>query len=178
MARKKLIAAAIGMLLPMAAEALTLGQVKVGSLLDQPLKAAIEVTADQPSELESLRVGLASAGEFSSKGIPRLPMLDDLRFEVVRKSATTALIVVTSRSAVREPFVDFLMDGEGWVLSVEGEGGTEESVHLLGSMVAVEEDGVEVLREGEGRSALRIRFPDGEPRVIRTVRLTPSLPNR
>ena len=56
MARKKLIAAAIGMLLPMAAEALTLGQVKVGSLLDQPLKAAIEVTADQPSELESLRV--------------------------------------------------------------------------------------------------------------------------
>ena len=110
MARKKLIAAAIGMLLPMAAEALTLGQVKVGSLLDQPLKAAIEVTADQPSELESLRVGLASAGEFSRKGIPRLTMLDDLRFEVVRKSATTALIVVTSREAVREPFVDFLMD--------------------------------------------------------------------
>ncbi len=74
--------------------------------------------------------------------------------------------------------LDFRMDGEEWVLSVEGEGGTEESVNLLGETVAVEGEGVEVRRETGGRAVLRIRFPDGEARVVRTVRLTPALPSR
>jgi hypothetical protein len=74
--------------------------------------------------------------------------------------------------------LDFQMDGDEWLLSVEGEGGTEEPVNLLGAMVAVEGEGVEVRREGEGRSVLLIRFPGGEPRVIRTVRLTPAAPSR
>lgn len=118
MARKKLIAVAIGLLLPVAAEALTLGYIKVGSLLDQPLKAAIEVTADKPSEIESLRVNLAPASQFSKKGIPRLSVLDNLRFQVVRKNDRTATIVVTSSVPIREPILDMLVDanwGDGKV---------------------------------------------------------------
>ncbi len=112
MARKKLIAVAIGLLLPVAAEALTLGYIKVGSLLDQPLKAAIEVTADKPSELQSLKVNLAPASQFSKKGIPRLSILDNLRFQVVRRNDSSAMIVVTSSTPIREPILDILVDAK------------------------------------------------------------------
>lgn len=110
MARKKLLAVAIGMLMPAAAQALTLDQITVGSLLDQPLKAAIEVTAERPGELDSLRIGLASAKRFAEKGIPRPDMLEDLRFEVVRQGSGKALVIVTTSTPVKEPFLDFLVE--------------------------------------------------------------------
>lgn len=110
MARKKLLAVAVGMLMPAVAQALTLNQIKVGSLLDQPLKAAIEVTADRTEELDSLRVGLAPPRRFTEKGIPRPDMLEDLQFQVVRKEPGKALVIVTTKTPVREPFLDFLVE--------------------------------------------------------------------
>ncbi|MGD2120347.1 MAG: GH116 family glycosyl hydrolase [Gemmatimonadota bacterium] len=74
--------------------------------------------------------------------------------------------------------LDFLRDGEDWVLSVEGEGGTQEAVRLLGAAVTVDDDGVEVRGETEEQSALLIRFPAGRPRVVKTIRLSPAVPNR
>jgi len=110
MARKTLVAIGIGMVLPFTAEALTLSQIKVGSLLNQPLKAVIEVTADSPEELDSLSVNLAPASQFAEKGVPRTAELDKLRFQVVRKDPRNALVVVSTGQPVKEPFLDFLVD--------------------------------------------------------------------
>ena len=112
MPRKTLLALAIGALIPMGTHALTLDQIKVGSLLDQPLKAAIEVTADNPEEIESLRVGLAPANRYAEEGIPRLPVLDQLSFQVFRKGPGKALVLVTTQKPVKEPFLDFLVEAK------------------------------------------------------------------
>ena len=112
MARKKLLAMAIGGLMPIAAQALTLDQIKVGSLLDQPLKAAIAVTADTPAEIDSLRVGLAPAGRFAEQGIPRVPLLEELSFQVYRTEPGSALVLVTTAKPVNEPFLDFLVEAK------------------------------------------------------------------
>jgi hypothetical protein len=74
--------------------------------------------------------------------------------------------------------LDFLLDGQDWFLTVEGEGGTQESINLLGAAVTAEDEGAEVRREAPGRSLLLIRFPDGEGTVVRTIRLAPAVAGR
>jgi hypothetical protein len=67
--------------------------------------------------------------------------------------------------------LDFFQDGDGWILSLEGEGGSEGSLMVKGSSVEVQGEGVEVQGELQGRSILLVRFPGGETRVTRTIRL-------
>jgi hypothetical protein len=69
--------------------------------------------------------------------------------------------------------LDFGRDDDAWVLTVEGDGGSKEVVHLLGE--AVEADGARLgQRDDEtGRSELEIEFPSEGPRVVRTLRIRP-----
>ncbi len=77
-------------------------------------------------------------------------------------------------SSSRGPrILDFTREGEVWLLTVEGEGGKEETVFLRGD--AVETEGGRITRLGErGKSILEIPFPDSGPRVVRTIRLRPA----
>jgi hypothetical protein len=74
--------------------------------------------------------------------------------------------------------LDFREVGEGWILSLEGDGGTAGSVRLLGASVFAEDEGAEVRPEAEGRWVLSVRFPHGEPRAVRTIHLVPATPDR
>jgi len=66
--------------------------------------------------------------------------------------------------------LDFVRDGEGWLLTVEGAGGGEETVFLRGESVVAE--GARISRfEGPETSILEIPFPNTGPRVVRTLRL-------
>ncbi len=72
--------------------------------------------------------------------------------------------------------LDFLRDGEEWVLTLEGDGGADGSVHLLGEAVVTEEG--EVIGPPSGSEAFeyRVTFPNTGHRVIQTFHLAPPTP--
>ena len=72
--------------------------------------------------------------------------------------------------------LDFLRDGEEWVLTLEGDGGADGSVHLLGEAVVTEEG--EVIGPPSGSEAFeyRVTFPNTGHRVIQTFHLAPPHP--
>ncbi|MBT8398208.1 MAG: hypothetical protein KJN92_14645, partial [Gemmatimonadetes bacterium] len=72
--------------------------------------------------------------------------------------------------------LDFTRDGEDWLLTVEGEGGTQDGLYLQGEpVVVVGPDNARIWTALDGDTrGLWIDFPDSGPRVVRTVRLRPT----
>ncbi len=66
--------------------------------------------------------------------------------------------------------LDFTREGEDWILVVEGEGGREESVLLMGEPVLAEVGRILPHVEG-GPWKLQIPFPESGSRVTRTIRI-------
>jgi FimV-like protein len=97
-------------LLPFAANALGLGEIKLNSALNQNLNADIQIVGAASDELDSLQVKLASQAQFQRAGLDYPTVLAKLQFQVVRKSDGTAYLHVTSPGPIREPFLDFLID--------------------------------------------------------------------
>ncbi|MEX2353187.1 MAG: peptigoglycan-binding protein LysM, partial [Gammaproteobacteria bacterium] len=93
--------------------ALGLGNIELNSDLNQPFDARIELLSPTPSELSTLAVRLASPEAFSRAGIERSFILTTLRFEVVESESGPDYIHITTREAVREPFLNFLLEA-GW----------------------------------------------------------------
>jgi len=89
--------------------ALGLGDIRLDSALNEPLDAEIALLSVTPEELESLRVGLASAETFGRYGIDRPVFLTRIDFDVVRRGSGY-VIDVTSEQPVTEPFVTFLVE--------------------------------------------------------------------
>lgn len=88
--------------------ALQLGQIRVKSALDEPLVAEIPLQIDSLAEARNLNVGLASQADFARAGLSRSG-LDKLRFSVVTDTTGHKLILVTSQSAITDPYLDFLV---------------------------------------------------------------------
>ena len=89
--------------------ALGLGEIDIHSALNQPLDAEIELVGFDPSEIDEIRVELASQDIFERVGVPRPFLLTRLKFTptVVRGNA---VIKVTSTDPIPEPFLTFLID--------------------------------------------------------------------
>jgi len=96
--------------LPGAAYALGLGEIKLNSALNDKFSADIQVVGATSDELDSLDVKLASLAQFSQAGLDHPEVLAQLQFVVVRNADGTAYVHITSTQAVREPFLDFLID--------------------------------------------------------------------
>lgn len=88
--------------------ALGLGPIQVKSGLNQPLVAEIAVSGNA-DETAGLNVALASAADFERVGLSRSRVTVPLEFSVV-PGKSGAVIRVTTRDAVRDPFVDFLLE--------------------------------------------------------------------
>ena len=100
-------------LLPLNSLALGLGEIEVNSFLNQPLNAEIEVISARPGEIDDLLVSLASREAFTRAGLARPQHLTELRFAVNKnEEGDQATIVVTSRSAIKEPFLNFLIEAD------------------------------------------------------------------
>lgn len=111
MFRKSALAMAMwGALAAQTALALGLGDIELKSALNQPLRAEVQLLSVTERELQELRVALASAEVFQQAGIDRPAFLSHIRFEPVRKPDGSAVIQLTSREAVREPFLDFMLE--------------------------------------------------------------------
>lgn len=100
-------------LLPTNSLALGLGEIEVNSFLNQPLNAEIEVISARPGEIDDLLVSLASREAFTRAGLSRPRHLLDLRFTVQKNEAgDEAVILVTTKAGVKEPFLNFLIEAD------------------------------------------------------------------
>jgi len=89
-----------------AVHAVTLGQARVTSYLNQPLEAELELVGLEPGQHEDLRIRIANQAQFDRLGIVYTNFLADLRFDVVQSGARW-IVRVRSNQPVNEPFLDF-----------------------------------------------------------------------
>ncbi len=91
--------------------ALGLGEIRLDSALNAPMRAQIELLSATPEELENLQVGLASQETFERYGLDRPYYLQNLKFEVVKSGSSQGnYIRVTSTRPITEPFLTFLVE--------------------------------------------------------------------
>jgi pilus assembly protein FimV len=87
-----------------------LGDIEVGSALNQPLQAQIRLHSVPADELEDVKVTLAPQADFERVGIERPHALTQLSFKPQLGADGVPVILVTTKSPVREPFLDFLVE--------------------------------------------------------------------
>ena len=112
MSKLKVLLALAAAALPLTANALGLGEIKLNSALNDRFNADIPVVGATSDELDSLEVKLANLAQFTHAGLDRPTVLDQLQFVVVRNADGSSYIHITSNQAVREPFLDFLIDAD------------------------------------------------------------------
>ncbi|HSJ42553.1 MAG TPA: FimV/HubP family polar landmark protein, partial [Xanthobacteraceae bacterium] len=89
--------------------ALGLGAIQVKSGLNQPLDAEIPVLTESATEAAELTVDLASAADFERVGLNRARLTVPLEMAVTTNARGQTVIKVTTKDAVREPLIDFLI---------------------------------------------------------------------
>lgn len=102
----------LGLLVPMGATALGIGEIRTHSALNQRLSAEIPLVLSGNDSLEALQIRLASPEAFARAGVERSQNLTQLRFTAIAKSRGEYVIQVSSSDVVREPFLDFLVEVE------------------------------------------------------------------
>lgn len=91
--------------------ALGLGDIRLDSALNEPLRAQIELLAATPEELDNLSIQLASSDTFARYDLDRPLYLTRIRFDIVRSGrADGNYIRITSPDPITEPFVTFLVE--------------------------------------------------------------------
>jgi FimV-like protein len=90
------------------APALGLGDITLRSALNQPLSADIALVDVGGLEEGELSVSLATVEEFSRAGVERVFFLNNLKFTPILRGNRN-LIRVTSSKAVKEPFLNFVV---------------------------------------------------------------------
>lgn len=106
------VAAAALLLLTTSAylHALGLGEIDMQSTLNQPMNAAIELTSSANTDLSTVSVTLASQAAHQRIGLSRSRILNDFDFTVEEDTRGNAIIRVSSRNVVQEPFLEFLLE--------------------------------------------------------------------
>lgn len=97
-------------LVALPAYALSLGEIKVDSALNQPLQAEIPIDDAEPASLLDATVELASYEVHSQYGIEKANTLGKLRFKVVRNKQGQFVIRLTTQRAIREPVLEFVLN--------------------------------------------------------------------
>ena len=92
--------------------ALGLGALDMHSALNQPLNAVIDLTSASDTDLSKIKVSIASQQAHDRTGLSRAVILTDFKFSIDRDSQGNAFILVTSSDAIREPFLEFLLELE------------------------------------------------------------------
>ncbi|MFB1487641.1 MULTISPECIES: FimV/HubP family polar landmark protein [unclassified Thiocapsa] len=92
------------------AYALGLGGLRTESALNQPFVGEIDLLDVKPDELDTVKAALASADAFAKSGVERYQFLTGLVFKPESSARGGAVLRVTSREPIREPFMDFLVE--------------------------------------------------------------------
>ena len=97
-------------LLPGLANALGIGKLELQSGLNEPFDARIDILSPTVDDIESLKVNLASSEAYARAGIDLSIELTKLRFSIVQVESGNDYIRVYSTDAIREPFLNFLLE--------------------------------------------------------------------
>lgn len=90
--------------------ALGLGELTLHSYLNEPLNAEIELLSVHPDELDGIKIALASQRDFELIGVDRLYFLTTLEFVTKTNKAGNAIISITTKDPIKEPFLDFVIE--------------------------------------------------------------------
>ena len=90
--------------------ALGLGNIELNSSLNQAFDARIELLSPTPAEIDTLSIRLADLEAFDRAGIERVFILTSLRFEIEINDNGADYIRITSSEAIREPYLNFLLE--------------------------------------------------------------------
>ena len=97
-------------LAPEGAAALGLGGMRTQSALNQPFYAEIDLFDVKTDELDAVNARLASRDDFEQAGVERPHFLTRLNFTPMVGPNGQAIVQITSREPIREPYLDFLVE--------------------------------------------------------------------
>ncbi|MGZ5007153.1 MAG: FimV/HubP family polar landmark protein [Methylobacter sp.] len=101
--------AVVSLLAPASGHTLGIGEIKLHSALNQNLNAEIALTLSGES-VSDIKVNLAPSEKFDEAGVAWTYFLSKIKFETVTQSNGSAVIKLTSKEALKEPFLDFLLE--------------------------------------------------------------------
>lgn len=102
--------AVVSLLVPMSAQPLGIGELELHSALNQTLNAEIRLHLAPGENPADIKVRLAPPEKFDQAGVPWSYFLSKIKFQTVERSDGSLVIKVTSREALTEPFLDFLLE--------------------------------------------------------------------
>jgi pilus assembly protein FimV len=109
-AKRSSRAVALLLVVPSAAFALGLGDIRLLSPLGQPLKARIGLLDATPGALQSLNVHLASQDTFTRYGLAWPQFLSGVHMKVVRRADGREVVEVSSDQPVTDPVVTLIVE--------------------------------------------------------------------
>lgn len=101
--------AVVSLLAPVSGHPLGIGEIKLHSALNQNLDAEISLTLSGES-VSDIKVNLAPPEKFDEAGVSWTYFLSKIKFETITQSNGSAVIKLTSKEALKEPFLDFLLE--------------------------------------------------------------------
>ena len=107
-----LLAGILLVAVPLTANAVGLGRLKVKSALNEPLNAEIPLTDVSRRDVRSLEAGLAPRSAFEALGIDRPASLSNIKFTISKRLDGTYFIQLTTRQPYAEPFLHMLVQLE------------------------------------------------------------------
>ncbi len=90
--------------------ALGLGEMTLGSYLNEPLRAQVDLLDVGGLHEDQIKIRLATAEDFKRMGVDRAYFLTSLSFHVEIDDSGRGRIVVTSEEPVLEPYLDFIVE--------------------------------------------------------------------
>jgi pilus assembly protein FimV len=109
-AKRSSRAVALLLVVPSAAFALGLGDIRLLSPLDQPLKAQIELLDASPDALQNLQVHIASRDTFAQYGLSWPQFLRGVHLKTVRTADGREVVELTSDEPITDPVLTLLVE--------------------------------------------------------------------
>src|SRR5215813_4446442 len=103
-------ALALLMVLPSAAFALGLGDIRLLSPLNAPLDAEIELLDVTPEEMQTLKAQIASRDTFTRYGLEWPVFLSSVQVKTTRTADGRQVIKLKSQDTITEPFITLLVE--------------------------------------------------------------------
>lgn len=100
----------VSLLAPVSGHSLGIGDIRVRSALNQNLNAEISLMVSPNEDPKSIKVGLAPSERFDAAGVSWSYFLSKVRFKPVVKSNGSVVVKVTSTEALKEPYLNFLLE--------------------------------------------------------------------
>jgi pilus assembly protein FimV len=101
---------AVSLLMPFSAYPLGIGEIKLHSALNQKLDAEIALLVSADESVSDIKVRLAPPEKFDEAGVPWSYFLSKIKFKAVTLANGTTVVKLSSHEALREPFLDFLLE--------------------------------------------------------------------